>query len=64
MKPDIKLSTGRIVSHRPYLSNGEPNGAIEAFIVGGHEMTNEEWLEYANIFVGVKKCPSTPLPKK
>ena len=49
MRKDIELSTGRIVSHRPYLSNGEPNGAIEAFIVGGHEMTNEEWLEYVSI---------------
>jgi hypothetical protein len=49
MRKDIELSTGRIVSHRPYLSNGEPNGATEAFIVGDHEMTNEEWQEYVSI---------------
>lgn len=54
MKKDVALSTGRIVSHRPYLSNGEPNGATEAFIVGGHEMTNEEWLEYVSIIHGLK----------
>jgi hypothetical protein len=64
MKPDVKLSTGRIVSHRPYLSNGEPNGATEAFIVGGHEMTSQEWQEYVEIISGNKKCPFTPLPKK
>jgi len=48
-KPDILLSTGRTVSHRPYLSNGKPNGATEAYIVGGDEMTNEEWAEYCKI---------------
>ena len=55
MRKDIELSTGRIVSHQPYLSNGEPNGATEAFIVGGHEMTNEEWLEYVSIIHSEKK---------
>ncbi len=57
MKQDIKLSTGRIVSHRPYLSNGKPNGATEAFIVSGGEMTEVEGQEY---------CQSTmpkPRPK-
>jgi len=52
MRKDVTLSTGRIVSHKPYLSGGEPNGAIEAFISdenGEHEMTNEEWLEYVSI---------------
>lgn len=49
MRKDIKLSTGRVVSHRPYLSNGQPNGATEAFIVGGGEMTNDEWTEYCTI---------------
>jgi hypothetical protein len=62
MKKDIKLSTGRIVSHRPYLSNGLPNGATEAFIkfeedstLNGvfysvnYAMTNDEWIEYCNI---------------
>ena len=45
-KSDFVLSTGRTVSHRPYLSNGEPNGATEAFIVEGGEMTDAEWAEY------------------
>jgi hypothetical protein len=52
MRKDVTLSTGRIVSHKPYLFNGEPTGAIEAFISdenGEHEMTNEEWLEYVSI---------------
>lgn len=48
-KPDIVLSTGRVVSHRPYLSNGEANGATEAYIKDGGEMTNEEWIEYCQI---------------
>jgi hypothetical protein len=54
MRKDITLSTGRIVSHRPYLCNGEPNGATEAFIIGEHEMTNEEWNEYLLIIHGIK----------
>jgi hypothetical protein len=54
MRKDVTLSTGRIVSHRPYLFNGEPDGATEAFILGGHEMTNEEWLEYVSIIHGLK----------
>ena len=62
MKKDIKLSTGRIVSHRPYLSNGLPNGATEAFIKYeqdltlndvfysvNYAMTHDEWVEYCNI---------------
>jgi hypothetical protein len=52
MRKDVTLSTGRIVSHKLYLSDSEPNGAIEAFISdenGEHEMTNEEWLEYVSI---------------
>ena len=57
MRKDVALSTGRIVSHRPYLSNGEPNGATEAFIVGEHEMTNEEWLEYVSIIHGERESP-------
>ena len=44
MKKDIVLSTGRVVSHRPY-----GNGATEAYIVGGGEMTNAEWIEYCTI---------------
>ena len=60
MRKDITLSTGRIVSHKPYLSAGVPNGATEAFIlqkmtINGvtfevhKEMTEEEWREYVSI---------------
>lgn len=60
MQQDITLSTGRVVSHKPCVSNGEPNGATEAFIlhkltINGitfevhKEMTNEEWSEYVSI---------------
>lgn len=60
MRQDITLSTGRVVSHKPYMVAGEPNGAIEAFIlthyvIGGikiekhSELTNQEWAEYCSI---------------
>ena len=63
MRKDIQLSTGRTVSHKPYLSNGMPNGATQAFIAHYEqdltlngvyyliekEMTHEEWKEYCNI---------------
>ena len=60
MKQDIQLSTGRIVSHKPYLSAGKPNGATEAFILQkitlngvifeAHKgMTHDEWVEYCKI---------------
>ena len=60
MRKDIELSSGRIVSHKPYCSNGKPNGAIEAFIlekivISGvtfevhKEMSNLEWIEYSSI---------------
>jgi len=60
MKTDITLSTGRIVSHKPYLSNGVPNGATDAFILqkvtingvtfeAHKEMTSDEWAEYCKI---------------
>lgn len=52
MKQDIQLSTGRIVSHRPYLTSG----ATEAYIVGGGEMTNDEWSEYTRL--------NAPVPKR
>ena len=45
-KPNVTLSTGRTVAHRPYLSEGVPNGATEAYILGGREMTDAEWQEY------------------
>lgn len=49
MKQDIKLSNGRIVSHRPYLSANIPNGATEAFMQDGGNMSDSEWVEYCNI---------------
>jgi hypothetical protein len=60
MREDITLSTGRIVSHKPYTVAGEPTGAIEAFILTHYvisgvkiekhsEMTNAEWIEYCSI---------------
>jgi hypothetical protein len=49
MRPDVILASGRVVRHRPYLSNGEPNGATEAYMVDGGNMTSEEWREYCSI---------------
>ena len=49
--PDIVLSTGAVVRHRPYLSHGLPNGATDAYIVeNGKErpFTEPEHLEYGN----------------
>ena len=46
MKSNITLSTGRVIGHRPYLSNNEPNGATEAYVIGGGNMTDSEWREY------------------
>lgn len=51
MKKDFHLSTGRIVSHRPYLTAG----VTEAYIVGGGEMTDAEWSEYARLTAPVPK---------
>ena len=50
-KPNVTLSTGRVIGHRPYLSAGVPNGATEAYVVGDDNanMTNEEWTEYCAI---------------
>lgn len=48
-KADITLSTGRVISHRPYLSNGKPNGATEAYVKGGGNMTDAEWIEYCKL---------------
>ena len=54
MRKNITLSTGRTIGHRPYLVNGEPNGATEAFVIGGDQMTNAEWSEYCKIIHEVK----------
>ena len=49
MRENIILSSGRTIGHRPYLINGIPNGATEAFVIDGDEMTNAEWVEYCQI---------------
>ena len=48
-KPDITLSNGTAIKHRPMLSAGHPNGATDAYIEGERAMTEGEWLEYAAI---------------
>jgi hypothetical protein len=58
MRNNVTLSNGRIVAHRPYLSAGVPNGATEAYIMGGGEMTHTEWQEYCLL-----TAPPAP-PKK
>jgi hypothetical protein len=54
MRKNITLSTGRTIGHKPYLSNGKPNGAIEAYVIEGGEMSNSEWIEYCKIIHDVK----------
>lgn len=54
MRKNITLSTGRTIGHRPYLINSQPNGATEAFVIGGGYMTNDEWSEYCKIIHEVK----------
>jgi len=51
MKPNIQLSNGRIVTHRPY-----DNGATEAFMQDGGEMSDAEWAEYVRL--------TAPAPKR
>jgi len=53
MKTNITLSTGRVISHRPY-----GNGATEAFVLSGGNMTDKEWIEY------VQLTQPKPKPKK
>jgi hypothetical protein len=61
---DIKLSTGRIASHKPQVIAGTETGAIEVFIktyyiISGIKIekrsgfTNEEWVEYTRLIHGV-----------
>ena len=57
-KPNIQLSTGRVVAHRPYLSNGQPNGATEAYLTDGTEMTDDEWTEYCSILSNLANAAS------
>jgi len=51
MKKNILLSTGRTIAHRPY-----HNGATEAFVLEGGEMTNQEWTEY-NLTIDARNDP-------
>lgn len=51
-KPDIVLSTGAVVKHRPTLSAGLPNGATDAYLSNGKAMTTAEWLEYNKLTKG------------
>ena len=51
-KPDVVLSTGAVVKHRPYLSAGLPNGATEAYLSDDREMTSAEWIEYNQLIRG------------
>ena len=53
MRKNITLSSGRTIGHRAYLINGVPNGATEAFVIEGGEMTNDEWSEYCKIIHSV-----------
>jgi hypothetical protein len=53
MRKNIILSSGRTIGHRAYLINGVPNGATEAFVIEGGEMTNDEWIEYCKIIHSV-----------
>lgn len=59
-RPNVKLSTGRTVAFRPYLSNGVPNGATDAYIVESDDgvMTEEEWVEYCEL----TRPKTTPKP--
>jgi len=51
-KPDVTLSTGAVVKHRPYLSHGLPNGATEAYLSDDRAMTSAEWVEYNKLTKG------------
>lgn len=43
-KPDITLSTGRVVTHKE-----NPAGYTDANLTDGGEMTEAEWQEYCEI---------------
>lgn len=44
MKENITLSNGRIVAHKVYHED-----AIEAYMLDGGEMSNDEWIEYCKL---------------
>ena len=60
MKPNITLSSGRVIGHKPYLSNGLPNGATEAYVIGGGNMTDDEWHEYCHRMMPNAKPKAKP----
>jgi hypothetical protein len=51
-KPDVTLSTGAVVKHRPMLSGGLPNGATDAYLIDNRPMTYAEFLEYNELTKG------------
>jgi hypothetical protein len=59
MKRNITLSNGRIVTHKPYLIAGKPNGATEAYMLDGGDMTDAEWTEYTKLTAPI---PASPKP--
>ena len=59
MRQNITLSSGRTIGHKPYLINGIPNGATEAYVIDGGEMTDEEWIEYCNLTMPKQKTSET-----
>jgi hypothetical protein len=51
-KPDVTLSTGAVVKHRPMLVGGLPNGATDAYLSDDRIMTSAEWIEYNKLMKG------------
>lgn len=56
MKPNITLSTGRVVYHRPY-----KNGATEAYLLNDETMTDDEWQEYCQKLFNLNRIKSLNL---
>jgi hypothetical protein len=51
-KPDVTLSTGAVVKHRPMLVGGLPNGATDAYLIDNRPMIYAEFLEYNELTKG------------
>jgi hypothetical protein len=51
-KPDVVLSTGSVVKHKPMLCGGLPNGATDVYLSNGKAMTTAEWIEYNQLIKG------------
>jgi hypothetical protein len=56
MRKDVTLSNGRIVTHKAM-----DNGATEALMLDGGEMSDSEWNEYAQT---INKLDTPPKAKK